>query len=83
MPRYGEVAAVYGGVARAVGPVLNSIAADCESAGEPDLSALVVLESTGLPGRLRGEVLDPTDASARTAWLDELDKIRRYPWMST
>lgn len=80
MPRYAEVAAMYGGVARAVAPVLNKIAADCAEAGEPDLSALVVLDSTGLPGSLHGEPLDPTDAGARAAWLNELDRIRRYPW---
>ena len=43
LPRYGEVAEVYGGIARAVAPVLNSVARDCAQAGEPDLSALVVL----------------------------------------
>ena len=80
IPRYAEVAAVYGGIARAVAPVLNRIAADCAAAGEPDLSALVVLDSTGLPGSLHGQPLVPTDTGARTAWLDELDQIRRYPW---
>ncbi len=50
MPRYGEVAEVYGGIARAVAPVLNSVARDCAAAGEPDLSALVVLSDTGCRG---------------------------------
>ncbi len=80
MPRYGEVADVYGGIARAVAPVLNSVARDCARAGEPDLSALVVLADTGLPGRLNGEVLDPTKAGARAAWQAELQRIRRHPW---
>ncbi len=54
LPRYGEVAAAIGGVARAVAPVLNSIAKQCENRGEPDLSALVVLSGSGLPGDARG-----------------------------
>ncbi len=40
LPRHGEVAAAIGGIARAVAPVLNSVAKDCYR-GEPDLSALV------------------------------------------
>ena len=68
LPRYGEVADVYGGIARAVAPVLNSVARDCAVAGEPDLSALVVLSDTGLPGRLNSEVLDPADPTAHAAW---------------
>lgn len=83
MPRYGEVAAVYGGIARAVAPVLNAIAADCARAHEPDLSALVVLDDTGLPGRLNGEILDPSDPAARAAWQLELSRIRRHPWKQT
>jgi len=82
MPRYAEVAAVYGGIARAVAPVLNRIAADCAEVGEPCLSALVVLDGTGLPERLHGEPLEPTNAGSGTAWLDELDRIRRYLWPS-
>ena len=80
LPRYGEVADVYGGVARAVAYVLNSVARDCAVAGEPDLSALVVLADTGLPGRLNGEVLDPQDATAFTAWQAELQRIRHHGW---
>ncbi|MDP9443751.1 MAG: hypothetical protein M3P83_05135 [Actinomycetota bacterium] len=80
LPRYGEVAAVYGGVPRAVAPVLNAVARDCASAGEPDLSALVVLADTGLPGRLNGEVVDPQDSGARTAWQAELCRIRSHDW---
>lgn len=80
MPRYGEVAAVYGGIARAVAPVLNSVARDCARAGEPDLPALVVLADTGLPGRLNGQVLDPQSPTARAGWRAELERIRRYPW---
>ena len=80
LPRYGEVADVYGGIARAVAPVLNSVARDCAQAGEPDLSALVVLADTGLPGRLNGEVMDPADPHARTAWHAELRRIRAYEW---
>ncbi len=80
LPRYGEVAEVYGGVARAVAPVLNSVARDCARAGEPDLSALVVLVDTGLPGRLNGQVLDPSDARARIAWQTELERIRNFAW---
>ena len=80
LPRYGEVAQVYGGIARAVAPVLNAVARDCARAGEPDLSALVVLDSTGLPGRLNGEVLDSQDPRTRTEWQMELVRSRAYPW---
>lgn len=80
LPRYGEVAAVYGGIPRAVAPVLNAVARDCAEAGEPDLSALVVLESTGLPGRLGGQVVDPADPRSRALWRDELTRIRSYGW---
>ena len=80
LPRYGEVAEVYGGIARAVAPVLNSVARDCAQAGEPDLSALVVLSDSGLPGRLNGAVLDRQDPMARTAWLAELRRIRTCAW---
>lgn len=81
LPRYGEVAQVYGGIPRAVAPVLNAVARDCAAAGEPDLSSLVVLSETGLPGRLNGEVVDPQDPEARTAWLAELARVRRHDWM--
>lgn len=80
MPRYGEVAAVYGGIARAVAPVLNSVARDCADAGEPDLSALVVLADSGLPGRLNGEFLESTDPGALAALRHELRRIRRHEW---
>lgn len=80
LPRYGEVAEIYGGIARAVAPVLNSVARDCLQAGEPDLSALVVLSDTGLPGRLDGAVLEPEDPMARAAWLAELCRVRTYAW---
>ena len=80
LPRYGEVADVYGGIARAVAPALNSVARDCAAAVEPDLSALVVLADTGLPGRLNGALLDPQSPGARTAWLAELQRIRTYAW---
>jgi hypothetical protein len=80
LPRYGEVAAAIGGIARAVAPVLNSVAKECEECGEPDLSAVVVLSGTGLPGMLHGRPLDPDDASARTRWQAELQRVRSYPW---
>lgn len=80
LPRYGEVANVYGGIARAVAPVLNSVARDCAQAGEPDLSALVVLSDTGLPGRLNGQVVDPEDPRADSAWRTELQRVRGHDW---
>ncbi len=78
LPRYGEVAELYGGIARAVAPVLNCVARDCTPAGEPDLCALVVLADTGLPGRLNSQVLDPSDLGARTAWRAELERVRSF-----
>lgn len=80
LPRYGEVAAVYGGVARAVAPVLNSIARDCARDSEPNLSALVVLTATGLPGRLKGQVVEPNERHVLVAWQAELKCIRTYKW---
>ena len=80
LPRYGEVAAVYGGIARAVAPVLNSIARDGARDNEPDLSALVVLTDTGLPGRLNGQVVDRDDRRVLSAWQSELARIRTYGW---
>lgn len=79
LPTYGDVAASYGGIARAVGPVLNSIARDCEQAGDPDLSALVVDKSTCLPGTFDGQ---PVEAGSpqEAAWRAELAKIRRHSW---
>ncbi len=80
LPRYGEVAGAIGGVARAVAPVLNSVAKECEDRGEPDLSALVVLSLSGLPGMLGGQPVDPTDPSVRERWRSELQRVRAYPW---
>ena len=60
MPRYGEVAALYGGVARGAVPVLNAIANDCAKSSEPDLSALVVADKSSLNGTL----LDPVEAGS-------------------
>ncbi len=80
LPRYGEVAAAIGGVARAVAPVLNSIAKQCQDRGEPDLSALVVLSGSGLPGMLGGHPVDHSDPTVRERWRNELQRVRVYPW---
>lgn len=74
LPRYGDVAAQYGGIARAAGPVLNSVRKQCDERGEPDLSALVVDRATGLPGTFRGRPIEPGSAAER-AWRDELERI--------
>ena len=79
LPTYGEVAASYGGVARAVGPVLNTIWRDCSARGEPDLTVLVVDKSTHLPGTFDGQQVDP-GSRAETRWRDELRKVRQYDW---
>jgi hypothetical protein len=79
LPTYGEVAAVYGGIARAAGPVLNSIARDCEVAGEPDLTALVVDKSTRLPGTFLGQPVI-AGAASEARWHDELARIRNHAW---
>ena len=79
LPTYGEVATAYGGIARAVGPVLNRIARDCEAAREPDLTALVMVIGTRLPGTFLGRpVIAGTATEAR--WHDELARIRRHAW---
>lgn len=78
-PTYGEVAAVYGGIPRAVGPVLNTIARGCEMAGEPDLTALVVDKSTRLPGTFLGRPVI-AGATSEARWRDELARIGRQSW---
>ncbi len=55
--------------------MLHAVARNSATAGEPDLSALVALSDTGPPGRLNGQVVDPQDRRARTAWLAELRPI--------
>ena len=79
LPTYGEMAATYSGIARAAGPVLNSIKRACDSAGEPDLSALVVDRTTGLPGRFRGQRVEAREVN-EARWLDELQRIRNWDW---
>src|SRR4051812_14676036 len=79
LPTYGEVAAAYGGIARAAGPVLNSIARDCELAAEPDLTAMVVDKSTRLPGTFRGKPVIADDAT-EARWRAELARIRTHDW---
>ena len=79
LPTYGDVAHTFGGIARGLGPVLNSIARDCDNAGEPDLSALVVDARTGLAGMFHGRPVGDTAAS-QASWRNELDRIRRWKW---
>ena len=79
LPTYGEVAAQYGGIARAGGPVLSSIARDCELAGEPDLTALVVERRSRLPGVFRGQQVIAGTPS-ETKWHAELARIRSHDW---
>ena len=79
LPTYGEMAATYGGIARAAGQVLNSIKRGCDTAGEPDLSALVVKGMTGLPGMFGGKPVGAGGAN-EARWIDELERIRRWDW---
>ena len=80
LPTYGELAAAYGGIARAAGPVLNSLARDCQRAREPDLTALVVDKRTRLPGTFRGKPV-VAGSQGETAWRDELARIRGHDWV--
>ena len=80
LPRYGDVAAAIGGIARAVAPVLNSVAKQCQERGEPDLSVLVVLQGSGLPGMLGGRPVDVGDPTVEQRWRDELQRVRVHPW---
>jgi hypothetical protein len=79
LPTYGRLASAYGGIARGAGPVLNSIARDCDRAGEPDLTALVVDGGTHLPGTFKGR---PVEAGSpnETQWQQELVRIRGHAW---
>lgn len=79
LPTYGEVADSYGGIARAAGPVLNSIARDCERAGLPDLTALVVDKASGLPGTFLGRPVVAGTAHEER-WRSEVARIRRHAW---
>ena len=79
LPTYGDVSAAYGGIARAAGPVLNSIARDCQMATVPDLTALVVDKRTRLPGTFRGRPVIAGDAS-EARWRAELARIRTHTW---
>jgi len=79
LPTYGDVAALYGGIARAVGPVLNSIARECDQEGQPDLTALVVDKGTAMPGSFDGHIVQP-GSSNEFAWRAELYRIRSHDW---
>ena len=79
LPTYGEAATAYGGIARGVGTVLNSIARDCKAAQKPDLTALVIDKGTRLPGAYLGKPVIAGTAS-EAAWHDELARIRRHAW---
>ena len=79
LPTYGQVADVYGGIPRAVGAVLNSISRDCEHAGEPDLTALVIDQQTHLPGSFNEAPVEPGSLN-ESRWKDELVRIRTYDW---
>jgi hypothetical protein len=47
--------------------------------GEPDLTALVIEQSTGLPGTFAGKpVIGGTASEAR--WRNELERIRGHVW---
>ena len=81
LPTYGQVAAVYAGIPRAAGAVLNSISRDCEHAGEPDLTALVVDQRTHLPGTFDGAPVEPGSPN-ESRWRQELVGIRTYDWPS-
>lgn len=79
LPTYQDVADSYGGIARAVAPVLMSLAADCAAAGEPDLTALVVEQATGRPATLQGVAFTGRPAQEAT-WANLLAQLRAYPW---
>ena len=79
LPTYGQVAAVYAGIPRAAGAVLNSISRDCVHAGEADLTALVVDQQTHLPGTFNGAPVEPGSPN-ESRWKEELVRIRTYDW---
>ena len=79
LPTYGELAASYGGIARAAGPVLNSVALECDERKQPDLTAMVVDRRTRLPGTFRGQPVIAGEAS-EARWREELTRIRAYAW---
>jgi hypothetical protein len=80
LPTYSEFAGAYGGVARAAGPVLNSIARDCTSRGEPDLTVLVVNADNRLPGMVSGLPVSHDDPDSLRRWQAELQRVRTHPW---
>jgi len=80
LPRYAEFAGSYGGIARGAAPVLNSIARNCATQGEPDLSVLVVRSQTALPGMVDGHPVEPDNPASIQRWHAELTRVRQYHW---
>jgi hypothetical protein len=81
LPTYGDVAASYGGIARGVGPVLNSIRRECDAEGLPDLTALVVDKASQLPGTFNGAPVSPGSPN-EARWREHLREIRNQDWRS-
>lgn len=79
LPTYGDAAESYGGIPRAVGPILNSIARDCTAADEPDLTALVVDRTSRRPRSFEGHPVEP-GSTAEGRWRQELERIRSHRW---
>ena len=52
---------------------------DCEHAGEPDLTALVIDQQTHLPGSFNEAPVEPGSLN-ESRWKDELVRIRTYDW---
>ena len=81
LPTYEEFAASYGGKAKAARYVLNSIWAENDRGGEPNLASLVVLKNTGLPGLYYdGQPLHANDVIGILEWTDDLHTIRNWKW---
>ena len=83
LPTYQQFADSYGGIPRGAAAILNSIAADCARNSEPDLTALVVNASTGLPTTLQGQAVAAGDPATAARWQELLTAIRTYPWPDT
>lgn len=80
LPTYATFAESYGGVPRAAAPVLNSLAAQCAEAAEPDLTVLVVQGETGRPGAIDDHPFVVGDPADERRWAELLAQVRSYAW---
>ncbi|MCU7729821.1 hypothetical protein ODJ79_39405 [Actinoplanes sp. KI2] len=78
---YGDLAAEIDQHPRSIAPILNSVARECANRDEPNLTALVVLRRTGLPGTISLSQADDGRLDLAT-WLAEVEAVQSFDWDS-